>query len=157
MSQSTSASSQRPNLEDEKAALLRREEEARRAHFATDADALLADDADSVVLVREGMILPTTRAELTRIIADDMQGATYHEWDLLEDPIVRIADDASLAWVISRRKVLRTKQQPDGTAEEQQFIYAGINVFEKRDGVWTRVANASTFNEDEEGGGEGGR
>jgi hypothetical protein len=143
----TSDSSPAPNPEAERAELLRLDEEGRQAHFATDAAALLAHDAEPVLYVRDGAILSMTRAELLRIYADDMQGATYHEWDLLEPPIVRIAGDASIAWVITRRRIRRTKRQADGTVEDQVFTYAGVNAYEKRMGAWVRVANASTFAE----------
>lgn len=133
----------------EEAALLRLDEEARQAHFATDAGALLIHDAEPVLFVREGSVLPMTRAELTHIYVEDMRGATYHEWDYLEPPVVRVSDDATLGWVISRRKVRRTKREDDGTTAEQEFIYAGINTYEKRGGVWVRVANVSTFAEDD--------
>ncbi len=137
------------DLSAEEAALLRLDEEARAAHFATDAAALLIHDAEPVLFVREGAILPMTRVELTRIYAEDMRGATYHEWDYMEPPIVRVSDDATLGWVITRRKVRRTKREDDGTTAEQEFVYAGINAYEKRDGVWVRVANVSTFADDE--------
>jgi hypothetical protein len=142
-----SESSQAPDLEAERTELLRLDEEGRRAHFATDAPALLAHDAEPVLYVREGAILSMTRMELLRVYADDMQGAVYHEWDLLEPPIVRIADDASIAWIITRRSIRRTKRQPDGTIEEQAFIYAGMNAYEKRMGAWVRLTNVSTFAE----------
>lgn len=151
---STSASNdanntRRSDISAEEAALLRLDEEARQAHFDTDAEALLIHDAEPVLFVREGAVLPMTRAELTNIYAEDMRGATYHEWDYLEPPVVRVSDDATLGWVISRRKVRRTKREDDGTAAEQEFIYSGINAYEKRDGVWVRVANVSTFADNE--------
>lgn len=136
------------DLEQERAALARLDDEARRAHFATDTASLLAHDADPVLLVREGDVLAMAREELMRILTDDMRGATYHEWDAIAPPIVRISQDASMAWVISHTRVRRTKQAPDGTTQEERFIYAGISAYEKRDGVWVRVANASTFAED---------
>jgi len=152
MPESPADGPQSPDLERERAALLLLDEESRRAHFATDAAALLAHDAEPVLFVREGAVLPMSRAELTRIYGEDMRGATYHEWDYVEPPIVRIADDASIAWVITRRGVRRTKRQDDGTSEEQHFVYAGLDAYEKRGGAWVRVANVSTFADGEADG-----
>jgi hypothetical protein len=120
------------DLAAEEAALRRLQEEAREAHFGTDAALLLSHDAEPVLFVRDGAIVPMSRAELTSIYTEDMRGATYHEWDYLEDPIVRIADDASMAWVITRRKVRRTKRQADGSSEEQQNLRRNRRLREAR-------------------------
>jgi hypothetical protein len=150
MSSSGASTPQQLDLEQERAALARLDDEARRAHFATDAASFLAHDADPILLVREGDVISMAREELTRILTDDMRGATYHEWDPIAPPIVHVSRDASMAWVISHIRVRRTKQAPDGTTQEERFIYAGISAYEKRDGAWVRAANASTFAEGEQ-------
>jgi hypothetical protein len=74
------------------------------------------------------------------------QGATYYEWDDMEPPIIRISDDASMAWMIVRTQVRRTTRTEESDEErETSFVYAGIMTYEKRDGRWVRVANVSTF------------
>ncbi len=137
-----------PDLESERAALLALDAEARRAHFATDPDTLVTHDAEPVLFVREGRILSLSHAELRAIFAADFEGATYHAWDNLQPPIVQIANDASLACVITRRHIRRTVRYRDGTMEDQEFIYAGINTYAKQDAQWTRLANVSTFAEE---------
>jgi hypothetical protein len=140
-----------PDRSADEAALLLLEEADRTAHFAADAAALLAHDTDPVLFVRDGKVLPWGRAELTALFAEDMRGATYHEWDYVEPPIVRVSRDASLAWVIARRRVCRTKRRDDGSTVQQQFMYSGLNAYEKRDGAWVRVANVPTFGPVDEG------
>ena len=78
-------------------------------------------------------------------IAKYFEGAHYEAWDDLEPPIVRISEDGSMAWVVSRLQVKRTQRPPSGEAREQSFVYAGIMLYEKRDGRWVCVANVSTF------------
>lgn len=146
---SSSAPLSRPDLERERAALLALDAEARRAHFATDADTLVAHDAEPVLFVREGHILSLTHAELRALFAADFEGATYRAWDNLQLPIVYIANDASLACVITRRLIRRTKRYHDGTTEEEAFVYAGINIYSKHAGNWTRLANVTTFADEE--------
>lgn len=119
----------------------------REAHFATDAAQLLAHDADLVVWVREGAIHEVSHAESLADFTEDMRDASYQEWDYQEEPIIRIAADASLAWVISRVKVRRMKQRGGAEPVEERFLYAGIDTYERRDGRWTRIANVSTFAE----------
>jgi hypothetical protein len=69
-----------------------------------------------------------------------LDGAVYHEYVDLEDPVVRISDDGSMAWTITRVRVRRTQN-----GQERGFVYAGMMTFEKRNGQWLRTGNASTF------------
>jgi hypothetical protein len=134
-----------PQQAQARAALLAILADGRRAHFATDAELMVAHDAEHVLAVREGHISTTTRAETLARAAENFRGATYQEWDYVNEPIVRIADDGSIAWVISRVRVRRTVRLPDGAEEAEAFIYAGLDTFEPRDGAWVRTANVSTF------------
>jgi hypothetical protein len=73
------------------------------------------------------------------------RGARYEEWDDLEPPVVRVSDDGSMGWIVSRVRVKRTSPGADGTPQERAFVYAGIMTYEKSEGRWIRVANVSTF------------
>src|SRR3954451_4530224 len=117
----------------------------RAAHFATDPAALIAAQTEPFISVRDGAIQEVTREATRQMFTRSFAGATYHEWDDLQPPIVHVAQDGSIAWMIVRTKVRRTKVAADGRAEEQAFIYAGIMTYERRDGRWVRTANVSTF------------
>jgi ketosteroid isomerase-like protein len=136
--------------ENDRRALLDLLEQWKQAHYAGDAEALLAHDAETVLYVREGEILPMSHADLTSIYAEDMRGATYQTWEYTEPPLIRIAGDGSVAWIISRARARRTKLNESGVAEAHAFLYAGTDMFEKRNGAWTCVANVSTFTGDAE-------
>jgi hypothetical protein len=134
-----------PDLERERAALLEAHARERRAHFETDAQLLFADLAGEWTYVRGGAIERIDRGEAIRRFGALLDGAVYHEWDDLEPPIIRIAGDASLAWMITRVQVRYTRPGGDPAEREVRFVYAGIDTYEKRDGRWVRVANVSTF------------
>lgn len=68
---------------------------------------------------------------------------TYHEWDDLEPAIVRVSNDASMAWMIVRTKVRRTQKNRTGQKNEESFVYAGILREARR--KWKRVANVTTL------------
>ena len=74
-----------------------------------------------------------------------LRNAKYYEWDDVEEPIIRISNDSSMAWMITRTRVPRVQTKADGAEQEEKFVYAGIMTYEKRDGRWLRVANVSTF------------
>jgi hypothetical protein len=117
----------------------------RAAHFATDAAALIAPQSEPFITVRDGVITEVTREALLQRFTSYFVGATYDEWDDLQPPIVQVAQDGSIGWMITRTKVRRTQADADSTVREQAFVYAGIMTYERRDEGWVRTANVSTF------------
>jgi hypothetical protein len=130
---------------DGTAELLALHARGREAHFRTDVDLLLADAGEEFISVSGGRISRITPAEQRAFFAGYFKGATYQEWDDVEPPIVRVSDDGSMGWVITRVRVRRTQKDATGAGKEASFVYAGIMTYEKRDGRWVRVANVSTF------------
>jgi hypothetical protein len=53
---------------------------------------------------------------------------------------VKVADDASIAWMIFHLRVRRTQN-----AEVLDFEYAGIETYEKRAGRWVKTTETGTF------------
>lgn len=130
---------------DEVEQLLKIHESDRRAHFETSAKRIMEHATDEFISVSNGKIQRTTRAENLKFFEEYFKGAKYYEWDDLEPPIVRVSNDASMAWMIVRTRVHRVQTPSGGTATERRFVYAGIMAYEKKGGRWVRVANVSTF------------
>lgn len=133
------------DTEKERAALLEVHRTDRRAHFETDANLLLERFTDEFISVSSGKIERSTRADLKKMFEDYFKNAKYYEWDDLEPPVIRISNDASMAWMIVRTKVRRTQKLASGEEKERAFVYAGIMTYEKQKGRWVRIANVSTF------------
>ena len=132
------------DLEKEKAELLRLHKSDREAHFKTDVDALLANSPEEFISVGRGKINRSSKDDARKMFTGYFRDAKYYEWDDVEEPIIRISNDASMAWMITRTRVRRVQKKPDGAEQEEKFVYAGIMTYEKRDGRWVRVANVST-------------
>jgi hypothetical protein len=124
--------------------LLDLHEADRRAHFKAD-PALLVPGAEPFLSAARGKLERVTRADERRMFEDYFGGARYEAWDDLEPPVVRVSDDGSLAWIVTRLSVKRTQPGPDGQPRERSFVYAGVMTYERRDGRWIRTANVSTF------------
>lgn len=133
------------DLEKEKAELLRVHKLDREAHFATDVELLQRHSPEEFISVSGGKIYRSTKADERKQFSEYFKGAKYYEWDDVEPPIVRISNDGSMAWMITRVRVRRTQKTATGGDKEEKFTYAGIMTYEKRDGKWVRVANVSTF------------
>lgn len=132
-------------LEKEKAELLRLHKSARDAHFKTDVELLLENSPEEMISVSRGKVNRSGKAAGRKMFAEYFRGAKYYEWDDVEEPIVRVSKDASMAWMITRIRVRRVQRDAAGVEQEEKFVYAGIMTYEKRDGRWMRVANVSTF------------
>lgn len=133
------------DLEKERAELLRAHKTGREAHFKTDVDLLQQGAPEEFIAVSDGKIYRTKKADERRQFEEYFKGAKYYEWDDVEEPIVRISNDGSMAWMITRIRVRRTQKDAAGVEKERKFIYAGIMTYEKKAGKWLRVANVSTF------------
>jgi hypothetical protein len=127
------------------AELLRRHALGREAHFRTDASLLVADGAEEFISVSGGRVSRIKPEEQRAFFTGYFKDAVYHEWDDVEPPIVRVSDDGTMGWVITRTRVHRTQKDAAGKETETRFVYAGIMTYEKRAGRWVRVANVSTF------------
>jgi hypothetical protein len=131
--------------EKEKSELLRLHRADREAHFKTDPDMLQERTPEVLISVSRGKIHRSSRAEGRKRFAEYFRGARYFEWDDLEEPIIRVSRDGSMAWMITRIRVRRVQKDEAGGEREERFVYAGIMTYEKREGKWMRVANVSTF------------
>lgn len=132
------------DLEKEKAELLRIHKSDREAHFKRDVDRLLENSPEEMISVGRGKINRSSKDDARKMFTGYFRDAKYYEWDDVEEPIIRISNDASLAWMITRTRVRRVQKKADGAEQEEKFVYAGIMTYEKRDGRWVRVANVST-------------
>ena len=133
------------DLEKQKAELLQIHRTDREAHFKTDVELLQQSAPEEFIAVSEGRIDRIKKADEKKHFSEYFAGAKYYEWDDLEQPIIRISDDGSMAWMITRIKVRRTQKNAEGKEAERKFVYAGIMTYEKRDKKWIRIANVSTF------------
>ncbi len=133
------------DLEKERAALLRLHKADREAHFRTDVELLQRSSPEEFISVSRGKIHRATKSDERKLFTEYFRGAKYYEWDDLEEPIVRVSRDGSMAWMITRVRVRRTQKDATGAEKEQKFVYAGIMTYEKQAGKWVRVANVSTF------------
>jgi hypothetical protein len=135
------------DLGAERTALLAMHAAVRQAHFDADPAGVIANDADEWINVRDAGITVRRRDDNLKRFTEYFAGATYDEWDDIDPPIVKVADDASIAWMIIHVRVRRAQN-----GETQAFEYAGIETYEKRDNRWVKTTETGTFKLNEEGG-----
>jgi hypothetical protein len=113
------------HLEKEKAELLRLHKSDREAHFKTDVDGLLEHAPEEFIAVSRGKISRSSKADTRKFFTGYFRDAKYYEWDDLEEPIVRISNDGSMAWMIVRTGIRRVQKNAAGEEKEEKAVYAG--------------------------------
>ena len=117
----------------------------RKAHFARDADALVANVAPEFLQVYDGKIHRISRDDLRKRFVNYFQGAEFVAWDDLEPPVIEVSPDGKMGWMAVRLKVTIRKADAAGSKIAEDTIMSWISTYEKHDGIWQHVANATTI------------
>lgn len=129
-----------PDPDEEEASLLAMHRAEIRAHLERDAGWIAETHGEDFVSASGGKLQRSDPEQTLAFFTRYFDGAVYLQYEDAEPPVVRVSDDGSLGWVLSRTRVRRTQG-----GREHSFVYAGMMGYRKVDGRWIRVANASTF------------
>ena len=133
------------NSEQEKARLLQLHESALRAHFENDARTFLAAYASQWYDVRNTGVRLRTKEEAFPAIEQYFQRTHFSDISEIVAPIVHISTDASMAWVIGEIRVRASQEVSDEEERDFSFRCAWVSIYEKQDGEWAQVVDASSF------------
>lgn len=133
-----------PDLEQDRAELLRLHDEARTAHLEKRADLMVASFDDSLRSVARGEVtIASPEANRTRMQAY-FDRSTFQAWDDIEPPYLRISPDGRMAWKIVRKRVRLTAPDSTGRPVAEDVVYAWVEIYEKPQDRWILKAVAST-------------
>lgn len=112
----------------------------RTAHFNRDARLLVSQMSDDFTEISKGRISHPQKEELTRRFQGYFDAVTCLEWDDIRDPVIRISEDASMAYMLVNKRVrLKTSE-----GKEELTIFAWTSTFRKINGNWQMTSIAST-------------
>jgi len=115
-----------------------------RAHLEGDVKGWLSQESDDFVVANRGEVTRPSRAERHAFFEPYLRETRFEEYRDLIPPIVRVSRDGTLGWVIAQVRGSGVRKTGSGGARVE-FTSAWIELFEKRDGRWTRVGNVSNF------------
>jgi len=133
-----------PNLEADRAELLRMHGLAQTAHLEKRADLLVASFADSFLNISRGEVTVRTPAESRKRFQAYFDRSTFQEWSDIEPPIIRISPDGQMAYVIVHKQVRLITPDSSGVSRPEHTVFAWVELYEKRGGKWTLMGVAST-------------
>jgi hypothetical protein len=131
--------------EQEKARLLQLHESALRAHLENNARTFLAAYASEWYEVRNAGVRLRTKEEAFPSIEQYFQRTHFSDISEITAPIIHISTDASMAWVIGAIGVRATQEGSNGKERDFSFRCAWVSIYEKQDGQWAQVVDASSF------------
>ena len=115
------------------------------AHLKGDAEWLAGHSSDSFFSVDRGEVSFPSAAEREAMFRSYLGATTFTEYRDLREPVVRVSDDGSLAWMAVQVKVAGAQKDASGGERPLEFVSAWVMLYEKRDGEWVRAGVASTF------------
>lgn len=134
----------RPDLNADRAELLRLHEAQREAHLSKRAALLTAAFADTFRNVARGRVTAPSRTESTARLQAYFDRSTFQAWDDMAPPIIRIAGDGSMAYVIVQKRVILTAPDSTGAQVPEHTEFAWLETYEKANGRWFLTTVAST-------------
>jgi hypothetical protein len=134
----------RPDVDADRAELLRMHELGRTAHLERRADLLVASFADSFLNISHGAVAHRSPAESRARFQAYFDRVAFQEWDDLAPPLIRISPDGQMAYVIVQKSVRLTAPDSAGMPQPEHTVYAWVELYEKRAGRWTLMAVVST-------------
>jgi hypothetical protein len=133
------------NSEQEKARLLRLHRSALQAHLEKDAGAFLAAYASQWYDVRTAGIRLRTKEEALPAIDQYFRRTHFADIREVTAPIIHLSADASMAWVIGEMRVRASQEVSDEEERDFSFRCAWVSIYEKHEGQWAQVVDASFF------------
>ena len=114
-----------------------------QAHIDGQVDRWMAIEADSFVSVNRGQITFPGFADRQERRAAYLSEASFSLYRDLREPLVRISDDGTLGWLIAEVEVAGTLPGEDGGRNSFHDTWAWIELYEKTEGGWRMIGNAS--------------
>ena len=124
--------------------LLRLHEQAMQAHRDSNIDMLVAAEGDEYVIASRGEVSRPQLAERKAFLGPYLAATRFSMYRDQVAPIVKVSSDGTLGWVIAQVEA-KGEQKGATRAHNVEFVSAWIELYEKRDGRWTRVGNVSNF------------
>lgn len=116
------------------------------AHLKNDVEMLLKDDAeDGYVMSGRGIISRPSKQDVRQRLGTYLKATQFEVYRDEVSPIVKVAKDGTLGWVICQVYVRGEQDTGGGIMARVEFESSWIELYEKRNGRWLRIGNVSNI------------
>lgn len=112
-------------------------------HVENNVEAWLAGETDEVIVGFGGELFVSAREDRRARRADYLGRNVYSRYEDTVAPVVEIAGDCSIAWLIAAVAVAGEARRDDGAMEPFAFRSSWIELYKRIDGAWKMVGNVS--------------
>jgi hypothetical protein len=99
--------------------------------------------ADDYLNVSRGEVLHQTKTEILEAFADYLANTEFSEYRLVDEPIIGLSKEGSMAWSIFRLRVAGVSRLEDGSEAAFDSTWGCLVLFERRENRWVRLAEIS--------------
>jgi ketosteroid isomerase-like protein len=134
----------RVDIEKEKVEILKLHELNNQALLEENVETMFSVYPEGVLLVSDGKVEKSTRAETEKIFKSLFSSVDYSETGDIEEPIIHVSADGSMAWAITQFRLKLSYQDSTGIEKSFEDLGAELLVYEKRNSQWVLVAAAES-------------
>lgn len=127
----------KPNvdLEAEKSKILALEKKQQKYHLTENAEEFVQLFSDQFTNVGRGNISMPSKIESYERFNNYFKTVEFVKWDNIQEPIIRISDDASMAYSIIEKEVI-VKYYDEESQVTDTTHFAWTTIYRKTDGEW---------------------
>jgi hypothetical protein len=116
-----------------------------QAHLDRDPEALTALETDTVWVGSRGELFTAARDERLEMRRGYLGSTRFHLYRDIQPPVVRVAGDRSIGWVLANVEMAGVQTNPAGREDSLGGIWTWIETYERRGGEWKMTGNVSTL------------
>lgn len=116
----------------------------RAAHFNRDAKLLVSIMADDYMEISAGRINQPAREDILKRFQSYFDRTTFIEWDDITPPIIKISEDATMAYAAVNKRVHAKIKNDKGEMVEVKNVFAWTATYRKLSGKWLLTSITST-------------
>ena len=123
------------NLEDDRRQILQLHDAQRQFHFDKDSISFSNQLSKGFVSVNAGDVSHFSREEMTSRLHGYFGAVSFIKWDDLEEPVLRISQDGSMAYTVVE-KVVRVSYEENGEQKTGETLFAWTAIYIKSEDGW---------------------
>ena len=132
------------DLEAHRRTLFDLNEQMRTAHLDGDIETVISVQAYPYTKVNSGRVTHPTADEDAERFTNYLSGMNITAWDDLIEPIITISDDATLATVIYRKRLVMTPVGQGDAAQPFEGIFAWQSTYRRGPEGWKQISDVLT-------------
>lgn len=141
---STLSCQQQPDLDALRAEILELHLGFIQAHLDKDAAFIARPTSPDYLFVGDGEVRNTSAAQMEENMTEYLNSTEFSEYRDIDEPIIGISHDGSLAWAIVQVRTAGSRSLADGSSRDFDIRWAWITLYERHGDEWMRIADVST-------------